>query len=174
MAAEAPVEVQPEVQAAPEMKPEPKPEPAKAAAPPESSEPLPGPSIKGARVLPPQAARSAAPVAGASGGQNAMAFYRRGFALVQDEHFAEAIEQLEAALKLDPTMALAYNARGYAHSRLKQYPEALSDFDVAILLNPAYANAYLNRSTARRASGNAAGADSDLAKARELTPKSGK
>ena len=103
-----------------------------------------------------------------------MSYYRRGFALLQGDQFPAAIDQLSAALKLDPTLALAYNARGYARYRQRLYLEATGDFDVAILLDPTYANAYLNRSFARRAAGDLAGADSDAGKARDLTPKSGK
>jgi tetratricopeptide (TPR) repeat protein len=57
---------------------------------------------------------------------------------------------------------------------LKHYDEALADFNAAILINPGYANAFLNRSAARRASGDAAGADADAVKARELAAKTGK
>jgi tetratricopeptide (TPR) repeat protein len=70
---------------------------------------------------------------------------------------------------LDPSLSLAFNARGFAHYKLKQYPEALADFDQAIRLNQSYVNAYINRSAARRAAGDHAGADADQAKARELT-----
>ena len=91
----------------------------------------------------------------------AAALHARGRQLSQDGKFAEAIETFTEALKLDPSMPLAYNARGYAHFRLKHYPEAIADFDQAIKLNPAYANAYLNRSAAKRASGDKAGADAD-------------
>jgi tetratricopeptide (TPR) repeat protein len=69
---------------------------------------------------------------------------------------------------LDPALSLALNARGFAYFRLKQYAEAIADFDQAIRLNPSYVNALINRSAARRASGDHAGADADQAKAREL------
>jgi len=95
--------------------------------------------------------------------------HAQGRKLLQDEHYAEAIEQFTEALKLNPSHALAYNGRGWAHFRLKQYAEAISDFDRAIELNPSYANAYLNRSAAKRSSGDKTGADADQAKAKELT-----
>jgi tetratricopeptide (TPR) repeat protein len=110
----------------------------------------------------------------AAGREIASTYYGRGYALLQQDHVDEAIEQLNEAVKLNPTLAPAYNARGYAQYRLRHFAEALADFDVAILLSPAYANAYLNRSYARRAIKDIAGADADAAKASKLTTKSGK
>ncbi len=91
--------------------------------------------------------------------------------MLQDERFAEAIEQFTQALKLDPALSLAYNGRGYAQFRLKHYAEAIKDFNEAIRLNPDYANAYMNRSAARRVLGDGAGADADQAKARQALRK---
>jgi tetratricopeptide (TPR) repeat protein len=90
---------------------------------------------------------------------------------LQEEHFAEAIKELSAALKMDPSLSLAFNARGYAYFRQKRYIDALADFDNAIRLNPAYINAYINRSSARRAAGDSAGADADMAKVKQLVGK---
>ena len=88
--------------------------------------------------------------------------------MIQEERFAEAIEPLSQAVKLDPFLATAFNARGYAYFRLKKLPQAIADFDQAIKLNPVYANAYTNRSGAKRAAGDKTGADADQAKARDL------
>jgi tetratricopeptide (TPR) repeat protein len=98
--------------------------------------------------------------------------HARGRRLLAEERFAEAIQQLGQAIKLDPSLSLAYNARGYALFRLRRYTEAIKDFDEAIRLNPKYANAYLNRSAARRMTGDKAGAEADQVKAREALQKS--
>jgi len=95
-------------------------------------------------------------------------YQQLGRKLIQEEHFAEAIEPLTQALKLDPFLATTFNARGYAYYRLKKLTQAIADFDQAIKLNPMYANAYTNRGVARRAAGDKAGADADQAKARDL------
>jgi tetratricopeptide (TPR) repeat protein len=95
-------------------------------------------------------------------------YQQQGRKLIQEEHFAQAIEPLTQAVKLDPFLATNFNARGFAYYRLKKLKEAIADFDQAIKLNPTYANAYTNRGVARRAAGDTAGADADQAKARKF------
>jgi len=73
-----------------------------------------------------------------------------GRKLIQEAKFAEAIEQLSAAIRLDATSARAYNARGYAQMRLKHFAGAIADFDNAIRLDPNYVNAYQNRAARQR------------------------
>jgi Flp pilus assembly protein TadD len=104
----------------------------------------------------------------ASAVTRAPVLHAEGRQLLTEGKFQEAIDKLTEALKLDPDLSQAYNARGYARVRLKQYADAISDFGDAIRLNGSYANAYLNRSAAKAASGDKAGADADLLKAREL------
>jgi peptidyl-prolyl cis-trans isomerase SurA len=98
----------------------------------------------------------------------AAAYHARGRGLLREERFPEAIEQLTEAVKLDPFFPEAYNARGFAYLRLKRYKEAIDDFTEAIRLNPAYVNAYVNRSAARNAARDKAGAAADQVKAHEL------
>jgi Flp pilus assembly protein TadD len=95
-------------------------------------------------------------------------YQQQGRKMIQEERFAEAIEPLSQAVKLDPFLSTAFNARGYAYYRLKKLPQAIADFDQAIKLNPLYGNAYTNRSGAKRAAGDKMGADADQAKARDL------
>jgi Flp pilus assembly protein TadD len=99
---------------------------------------------------------------------SAAEYHALGRKLIQEDKYAESIEPLTQAVKLDPFLSQAFNARGYAHFRLKQYKEAVADFDQAIKLNPVYTNAYVNRGMARHAAGDSQGADADQAKVREL------
>jgi tetratricopeptide (TPR) repeat protein len=144
--------------------------PGPAPAKPAATAPAPAPA-KPLATAPASAAPQVPPVAPAPApapAATAAEYHTRGRKFLQDDRYEEAIQQLTEALKLDPSLTLAYNARGFAHFRLKQYAEAIADFDEAIRLNPSYLNAYVNRSAARRAAGDRAGADADQAKAREL------
>jgi tetratricopeptide (TPR) repeat protein len=93
-------------------------------------------------------------------------YQQQGRKLIQEEHFAQAIEPLTQAVKLDPFLATNFNARGFAYLRLKKLKEAIADFDQAIKLNPIYANAYTNRAAAKRAAGDTVGAEVDQVTAR--------
>jgi tetratricopeptide (TPR) repeat protein len=102
------------------------------------------------------------------GSRDANRYYRQGRYLAEQENFEEAEKAFTQAIQVDPTLALALNARGYARLRLRRYQDAIEDCSQAIKLNPAYANAYLNRSVAKRAMGDIAGARDDQRHASEL------
>src|SRR5262245_54345954 len=64
-----------------------------------------------------------------------------------DKH-AEAVRQIDAALRINPNDAPAFNNRGNALLELKRWDEALASYDQAIALKPDYASAFNNRGIA--------------------------
>src|SRR6266508_3233476 len=68
-------------------------------------------------------------------------FYQRG-------NHAEAVRQIDIALKINPKVASAHNNRGNALKELKRFDEALASYDKALALKPDYANAFYNRGSA--------------------------
>jgi tetratricopeptide (TPR) repeat protein len=101
-------------------------------------------------------------------GKSPAALNQQGRELIQEKKYAEAIEALSEAIRLQPDFALALNARGFAYQLTHDYKHAIADFDAAIRINPKYTNAYQNRRNARQASGDKAGAAEDAAKLKEL------
>jgi len=59
----------------------------------------------------------------------AKAFYERGEAKRKHRHFFEALEDLNASLGLNPTLAQALASRGGVKRQLGQYPAAISDYN---------------------------------------------
>ena len=66
----------------------------------------------------------------------------------QRGNYAEAIRQIDVALKLNPELASAYNNRGHALKALRRLDEALASYDKAIVLKPDHAEAFNNRGVA--------------------------
>jgi tetratricopeptide (TPR) repeat protein len=61
---------------------------------------------------------------------------------------AAALQQIDAALKRNPTNALALNNRGNALNGLKRFEEALASYDRALAVRPDLAEAVCNRGVA--------------------------
>ena len=67
---------------------------------------------------------------------------------LQSRQYREALEHLDIAIFLDPTLTEAHNFRGTMYSRLGQVRRAVEDFSEAIRLDPAFEAAYANRALA--------------------------
>jgi len=90
-----------------------------------------------------------------------VAYLNRGLARAEAGRHAEAIADLDAALRLNPNSDLALNNRAGCHAYLGDWQAALRDFDGAILLKPK-PDYLINRGIARRKMGNPAGAIEDF------------
>src|SRR5262245_22740289 len=71
-----------------------------------------------------------------------------GVIFSQRGNHAEAVRQIDVALKINPKAASAHNNRGNALQELKRLDEALASHDKALALKPDYAEAFNNRGNA--------------------------
>ncbi len=65
----------------------------------------------------------------------ALAFHYRGAEYLKKNQLAEAIRDLDNALRIDPKLATAYNDRAIAYRRQGQYGRAIDDYGQAIRLS---------------------------------------
>ncbi|MBI4125287.1 MAG: tetratricopeptide repeat protein [Deltaproteobacteria bacterium] len=79
----------------------------------------------------------------------ALFFYNRGVTKGDLGRFAEAIEDYDKALALDPKFVQAYISRGVAKHWPDHYAEGIEDYDQAIALDPKHTRAYNNRGFAK-------------------------
>ena len=101
---------------------------------------------------------------------NANGFVSRGVAYDGLGQYDRAIQDYDQAIRLNPSFALAFVDRGIAYANKEQYARAIQDYDQALRLNPNDMDALYNRGQAKRASGDIAGGDADIAKARPFGP----
>jgi tetratricopeptide (TPR) repeat protein len=81
---------------------------------------------------------------------------------------AEALNDFETALRLDPGYAAAYVSRGVIYHEHENYDRAIADYDEAIARDPGFALAYRNRGDAYARLGYPEDALHDFKKAYEL------
>ncbi len=72
------------------------------------------------------------------------AYNNLGSLLLQTGDLTGAKAVYEAALQIDPTLAVAHYNLGIVHKQKGRFKEAISAYQKAIQLNPAYAEAYQN------------------------------
>jgi tetratricopeptide (TPR) repeat protein len=88
--------------------------------------------------------------------------------------FARAADIYTKALAIQPDARNAANNRAYALLKLKRYGEAIADYDTALKATPDNAQALYGRGLAKRAVGDVAGAELDIAAAEKVAPGVGK
>jgi hypothetical protein len=96
---------------------------------------------------------------------DARTFNARAQTIVNNGGLPQALELLDAAIRLDPRFASAYSNRAMVHYQLGHTPEAMADVDRALELSPGNLTARYNRGRIRAAMGNFAGAVADLERA---------
>ncbi len=72
-------------------------------------------------------------------------YFNRGIALLKAQRYAEAEQDFNKSLEINPELISAYVNRGFARDALDRPEEAIKDFTVAIERDPEYALAYANR-----------------------------
>jgi tetratricopeptide (TPR) repeat protein len=73
------------------------------------------------------------------------AYRGRGFAWLGKKKLAQAIDDFNEAIRIEPEDPRSYYGRGYAWSAKKEYEKARIDFDDAIRLDALFSSAYVGR-----------------------------
>jgi len=84
--------------------------------------------------------------------------------------YDRALQDLNESLRLRPNHASTLFHRAQAYAGKGRYDLTIRDYDQVIGLTPKDADAYYNRSLAKRKTGDVAGANADLARAKQLDP----
>jgi tetratricopeptide (TPR) repeat protein len=75
----------------------------------------------------------------------AVIYYNRGATLYDMGQYDRAIQDYDAAIKLNPNFGQAVFNRGNAYDEKGQYDRAIQDYNLAIELSPDYAKVFNNR-----------------------------
>ncbi|HUO01400.1 MAG TPA: hypothetical protein VMU31_01375, partial [Rhizomicrobium sp.] len=78
------------------------------------------------------------------------------------------------AVTLNPALAEAYTHRAVFYLGKGMADQAIADSSKAIAAEPDYAEPYYQRGLAKKAKGDSAGGDADIARAKALNPNTGK
>lgn len=98
----------------------------------------------------------------------ARVFRSRGNAHHAANNNAEALNDFNTAIGLDPAYTLAYISRGVIHHEQGDYENAIADYDEAVFLDPDYALTYANRGGAYEQMGRVDEAVRDFRMAHDL------
>ena len=98
----------------------------------------------------------------------ALAHLHRSWPLSQTGQMPRALEDLNAAAKLDPSSAFVLSDRGFLHLRMGRTDLAVKDYDAALKLNPRTVYALYGRGIAYSRLGRKAEGLADLEAARGM------
>ncbi len=100
--------------------------------------------------------------------QGFRAYAFRGLCLLRLKQDDKALADFEKALSINSNFAAALYGRGQVRAHRGGFKKAVADFDAAIAQSPNYGLAFRARGNAKRKLGDEAGAQADLARARQL------
>ena len=100
-----------------------------------------------------------------------LAHTKQGIAYSKKGQYAEAIEEYNKALEVNPNCALAYYNRSVAYTSMRQYDRAVSDCTKALQLSPRHASSYYSRGVSYWHLGSRKEAIKDLQAAAKLQHK---
>ncbi len=95
----------------------------------------------------------------------------RATALAALGRWEEALDSVNAALKIEPYLTGAYYERGAIRSELRDFDSAIKDFTMAIHIEPDFEDAYFGRALAYEERKRYAEAEADLTRALALNPQ---
>jgi tetratricopeptide (TPR) repeat protein len=98
----------------------------------------------------------------------AVAYCERGLLRARLKSYAQAIQDYQRALKLDPVQAQVYYSRGLAYASQQDHAQAIEDYDQAIELNLQESQVYHSRGLAQAELQNYARAIADYDQALQL------
>ena len=98
-------------------------------------------------------------------------FFQKAQDLMQQKDFAEAVKQLDEAIKKDPEQAEYYFQRAKALIRINRRADGLRDFNQAAHKRPQHAQTWVERGFTRENLGDIPGAIFDYDRALQLNPQ---
>ncbi len=96
---------------------------------------------------------------------------KRAIFKAQIQDYPAALQDLDAAIRLDSTQSEPWYNRGIIETEMKDYPAALKDFNTAIRIHPTYPEPYVGMAFARSALGDHSAAILAYNKAISLRPE---
>lgn len=105
---------------------------------------------------------------------NANALAGRGHAYLDKHDYKRAIDDLDAAIQLNPGTTDAFLVRANAYLHKKDYDRALLDYEHVLSMKPDNSEALYGRGFAKKQNGDVAGGEADMARAKLIDPNLGK